>query len=104
MELKLDEKKIERIKPGENALSLFALIVFLGASWLILSKVEMSSEEIPNYDELTKNPYADIESLIKKDKSREIMETEQFKDLIYEDNLIKEYKKEKEGNLFEKKF
>jgi len=104
MELKLDKKKLKMIKPGENALSLFALIVFLGASWLALSRIEMINEEIPNYDKLTKNPYSNIESLIKKDKSREIIESEQFKDLIYEDSLIKEYKKEKEGNLFEKKF
>ncbi len=104
MELKLNKKDLKNIRPGENALSLFALVVFLGASWLILSKVEALNEEIPNYDKLTKNPYANIESFIKKNKPREIMEMEQFKDLIYEDNLIKEYKKEKEGNLFEKKF
>ncbi len=104
MELKLNGKSLKNIRPGENALSLFTLFVFLTASWLILSKVEAPSEEIPNYDELSKNSYENIESLIKNNKPREMMETEQFRDLIYEDNLIKEYKKEKEGNLFEKKF
>lgn len=104
MELKLDRKKIKNIRLGENALSLFALIVFLGVSWFILNKVEAPSEEITDYDKLTKNPYENIESLVKNNKPREIMEMEQFKDLIYEDNLVKEYKKEKEGNLFEKKF
>jgi hypothetical protein len=104
MELKLDKNKLKNLKPDESAISVFTLIVFLAMSWFILSKIEAVNEDIPNYDKLTTNPYSNIENLIKKDKSREIIKTEQFKDLIYEDNLVKDYKKEKEGNLFEKKF
>jgi hypothetical protein len=104
MELKIEKNKLKAFSPGESAVSLFALIVFLGTSWLILSKIEAINEDIPNYEKLTTNQYGNIEDLIGKDKSREIIETEQFRDLIYKDNLVKEYTKEKEGNLFKNKF
>ena len=103
--MSLDIKKILRkIKPDSNVILLFVLLVFSCAVWSMISNVKIETEDVPNYGELTMNPYEKFEKLIQKTKLQEVINSGQFKELDYEDNRIIEYTQEKEGNLFEKKF
>ena len=103
--MNLNIKKILRkVKPGSNAVSLLVLIVFSYATWYMIDNIKVETEDVPDYSELTINPYKKFENLVRKTKLREVINSEQFKELNYEDNLIKEYESKKEGNLFLKKF
>ena len=105
MNLNLDARKILRkVKLGSNAVSLLVLFVFSYVAWFMINDVKIKTEDVPNYGELTTNPYEKFEKLIKKTKLQEVINNRQFRELKYEDNLIKEYENEKEGNLFLRKF
>lgn len=105
MNLNLDARKILRkVKLGSNAVSLLVLFVFSYATWSIINDIKIETEDVPNYGELTMNPYEKFEKLVQKTKLQEVINSGQFKELKYEDNLIKEYESKKKGNLFLKKF
>ena len=103
--MSLDIRKILRkVKPGNNAVSLLILIVFSYAIWYMIDDIKIVNEDIPDYVELTINPYKKFENLVQKTKLQEVINGGQFKELEYGDNLIKEYENKKEGSLFLKKF
>lgn len=98
------KKFLRKVKPGSNVVSLLVLIVFSYATWYMIDNIKVETEDVPDYVELTINPYKKFENLVRKTKLREVINSEQFKELNYEDDLIKEYESKKEGNLFLKKF
>ncbi|NOQ68193.1 hypothetical protein GQ568_02010 [Patescibacteria group bacterium] len=97
-------KILKKVKLDSNIVAIFVLIVFSYAAWYMINDVEIKNEDVPNYGELTINPYEKFEKLVQKTKLQEVINSGQFKELKYEDNLIKEYESKKEGNLFLKKF
>lgn len=105
MNLNLDVKKISRkVKLGSNVVSLLVLIVFSYVTWSMINDVKIETEDVPSYRELTVNPYEKFENLVQKTKLQGIINSRQFGELKYKDNLIKEYESKKEGNLFLRKF
>ncbi|MCK4891189.1 MAG: hypothetical protein KAS78_00835 [Candidatus Pacebacteria bacterium] len=105
MNLNLDIiKNLRKVNLGSNTISLLILFVFSYAAWSIINDVKIEIEDVPNYSELTKNPYEKFEKLVQKTKLQEVINSGQFMELKYEDSLIKEYESKKEKNLFLKKF
>jgi len=101
----LDIRKIlSKVKLDSNVVALFVLFVFFYVAWFMINDVKIKTEDVPNYSELTVNPYEKFEKLIQKTKLQEVINSGQFKELKYEDSLIKEYENKKEGNLFLRKF
>lgn len=90
MSLKLIYKEIfNKIKQGSNIISVIIFIVFLFSSFVLLKDVNVTEEELPDYYELTKNPYREYEELIKKTNAKKLIESEQFMEMKYNDDLIK---------------
>lgn len=91
----------------KNFLSLFLLILFVLIAWKTkqdIDNIEIGSDQIPNYDSLILDPNKRVEEFQKGSIVIDIIERKEFVELRNEDNLIKEGKKVKEGNLFLKKF
>jgi hypothetical protein len=97
-------KILRKVKLDSNVAALFILFVFSFAAWSMINDVKIKTEDVPNYGELTMNPYEKFEKLIQKTKLQKVINSGQFRELKYEDNLIKEYESKKEGNLFLRKF
>lgn len=90
MSLKLIRKVFfDKIKQGSNIISIIIFIVFLFSSFVLLKDVNVIKEDLPNYYELTKNPYREYEELIKKTDAKKLIESEQFIEMKYNDDLIK---------------
>ena len=90
MSLKLIRKGIfNKIKQGSNIISVIIFIVFLFGSFILLKNVSATEEELPNYYELTKNPYREYEELIKKTNAKKLIESEQFIEMKYNNDLMK---------------
>ncbi|MCK4918797.1 MAG: hypothetical protein KAS01_00225 [Candidatus Pacebacteria bacterium] len=91
----------------KNFLSLFLLILFVLIACKAkqgIDNIEICSDQIPNYDSLILDPSKRVEEFKKGSIVIDIIKRKEFIELRNEDNLIKEGKKVKEGNLFLKKF
>ena len=88
-------------------MAVIVFIVFLSSSFIFLKDVSVTEEDLSNYYELTKNPYREYEELIKKTNAKKLIESEQFIEMRYNDDLIKEINIddiEKGKNPFSKMF
>lgn len=108
MSLKLIRKIFfDKIKQGSNVISILVFVMFLIGSFAFLKDVNVVEEDLSNYYELTKNPYREYEELIKKTNAKKLIESEQFIEMRYNDDLIKEINIddiEKGKNPFSKMF
>ena len=91
----------------KNVMSFAVIVLFVLIIWIVMSDIdnrEIDAEQIPNYDNLIINPNERVEEFKKGIVITDIISRKEFIELRNEDNLIKEGKKIKEGNLFIKKF
>lgn len=92
---------------AKNLFPFFLLIVFILTVWKIMdniNNIEIKNEDIPNYNNLIDDPNKRVDEFKKGIKIIEITKNKQFIELEQEDNLIKEGKWIKGGNMFIKKF
>jgi len=107
IEENINYRKYLTFEHVKNLLSFFLLLLFVLIAWKIkqdIDNTEISSNQIPNYDSLMLDPNKRVEEFEKGSIVIDIIERKEFVELKNEDNLIKEGKKIKEGNLFIKKF
>ncbi len=90
-------------KNMEIYISIFTFFMFLVISVVIIKEVNPAKEDIPNYFELSKNPYTKYEKLLNRTDLKKIMDNKQFLEMRYDGNVIeKEYPLEKEDPFAEK--
>ncbi len=90
-------------KSKEIAVSVFALLIFLVASAIIIKDIDPAKEDVPNYFELSKNPYVKYEEFLNRTDLRKIMDSRQFLEMRYDEDIIKkEDPLEKEDPFVEK--
>lgn len=108
MSLRLILRKIlNRVKKESNIIAVVVFIVFLFSSVAIFEDINIIKEDVPEYNELTKNPYEEYERLIRRTNAKKLIESEQFIEMRYSNDLIKEInsdKVEKGKNPFLKMF
>ena len=108
MTSKLNLKRIlNKIKRESNIIAVIVLFVFFLGSFFIMKDITVAEQDVPNYSELIKNPYKEYEKLIRKTNVKKLIESEQFMEMKYSDDLIKEVEDNniKEGkNIFLKLF
>lgn len=91
MSIKLICKKVfNKVKQSSDIISILLFVVFLFSSFTFLKDVNMTEEDLSDYYELTKNPYEEYEELIKKTNAKKLIGSEQFIEMKYNDDLIKE--------------
>ena len=73
----------------EIAVSVFALLIFLAASAVIIKDINPAKEDVPNYFELSKNPYVKYEKLLNRTDLRKIMDSRQFLEMRYDEDIVK---------------
>ncbi len=87
-------KKNRLIKQLENGkeviISVFAFFAFLISSAVIIKNINPVKEDVPNYFELSKNPYVKYEELLDRADLKKIMDNRQFLEMRYDENIIKE--------------
>lgn len=84
------EKILNRAKKESNLVAALAFTVFLFGFVAIFENIKVTEESVPDYRELIKNPYEEYERLIKRTNIKKLIESEQFKEMRYSDDLIKE--------------
>ena len=90
-------------KNMEIYISIFAFFMFIIIFDTIIKDINPAKEDIPNYFELSKNPYIKYEKLLNKTDLKKIMENRQFLEMKYDENVIKkEEPLEKEDPFAEK--
>ncbi len=94
-------KRLDKNK--EIAISIFVFLTFLAASAAIVKDINPIKEDIPNYFELSKNPYVKYEELLDRTDLKKIMDSRQFLEMRYDEDIIKkEDSFEKEDPFIEK--
>ena len=73
----------------ETAASIFTFLLFLAISAIIIKDINPVKENIPNYFELSKNPYVKYEKLLDRTDLKKIMDNRQFFEMKYDENIIK---------------
>ena len=76
-------------KSKEAAVSVFVFLIFLIASAAIIKDINPAKEDVPNYFELSKNPYIKYEELLNRTDLKKIMDSRQFLEMRYDENIIK---------------
>jgi len=76
-------------KSKEIAMSVFALLVFLVVSVVIIKDINPAKEDVPNYFELSKNPYVRYEKFLDRADLRKIMDSRQFLEMRYNEDIVK---------------
>jgi len=76
-------------KSKEIAMSFFALLVFLVVSVVIIKDINPAKEDVPNYFELSKNPYVKYEKFLNRTDLRKIMDSRQFLEMRYNEDIVK---------------
>ena len=90
-------------KSKEIAVSIFMFLIFLIASAVIIKDINPTKEDVPNYIELSKNPHMKYEELLNRTGLKKIMESRQFLEMRYNEDIIKkEDPLEKEDPFIEK--
>lgn len=81
-------KQLEKSK--EVIVSVFMLLVFLVSAAVIAKEINPVKEDVPNYFELSKNPYVKYEELLNRTDLKKIMDNRQFLEMRYNENIIAE--------------
>lgn len=76
-------------KSREIVVSVFVFLIFLIASAVIIKNINPVKEDIPDYFELSKNPYVKYEELLDRVALKKIMENRQFLEMRYDENIIR---------------
>ena len=76
-------------KSKEAAMSVFVFLIFIIASAAIIKDINPAKEDVPNYFELSKNPYIKYEELLNRTDLKKIMDSRQFLEMRYDENIIK---------------
>ena len=82
-------------KSKEIVASVFALLIFLIVSAVIIKDINPAKENVPDYSELSKNPYVEYEELLNRTNLKKIIGSRQFLEMKYDENVVWE------ENLFE---
>ena len=90
-------------KNKEAIVSIFVFLIFLAASAVIIKDINPTKEDVPNYFELSENPYVKYEELLSRTDLKKIMDSRQFLEMRYDEDIIKkEDPFEKEDPFVEK--
>ena len=76
-------------KNMEIYISIFTFFIFLVVSVIMIKEINPAKENIPNYFELSKNPYIKYEKLLNRTDLKKIMDNKQFLEMRYDENVIK---------------
>jgi len=76
-------------KNMEIHISIFMFFIFLVVSVIIIKEINPVKENIPNYLELSKNPYVKYEELLNRTDLKKIMNNRQFLEMRYDENVVK---------------
>ena len=79
----------ELSKNTETYMSVFTFLIFLVISVVIIKEINPTKEDVPNYFELSKNPYIKYEELLNRKDLKKIMDNKQFLEMRYDENVIK---------------
>lgn len=83
-------KFIKRFKKNrEIMISVFMFLMFLIASAMIIKNINPVKEDVPDYFELSKNPYVKYEKLLNRADLKKIMDSRQFLEMKYDEDIIK---------------
>ena len=86
-----EDKFLKQIKEKrEIAMSLVVFVVFLVATAVILKDVNPTKENVPNYFELSRNPYLEYEELLDKTNMKKLISSRQFFEMRYNEDVVKE--------------
>ena len=86
-----EDKFLKQIKEKrEIAMSLVVFVVFLIATAVILKDVNPTKENVPNYFELSRNPYLEYEELLDKTNMKKLISSRQFFEMRYNEDVVKE--------------
>lgn len=103
--MNLNLPNLKQIKIGKSFLiPIAAIIIFSMVVYSYLFGLEVAKEDIPNYFELTANPYQKFEKNISSNEIKNLTESGQFKNIEYYEDTIKEKDYPKVENPFEKTF
>ena len=95
----------EQIKVKKSFLiSAGIIIVFLMVIYSYLFNLEVTKDDIPNYSELTADPYQKFEKNVSSDEVRNLVEDNQLKSIKYYEDIIKEKNCPERENPFKKSF
>ncbi|MCK5466621.1 hypothetical protein KAI56_03980 [Candidatus Parcubacteria bacterium] len=84
--------------------SVIALVLFSLIGTFCLGNINPKIESIPNYNELTKNPYESYEKITNRRNIKRLISNKQFIEMEYDENLIKVEYSQKRDDLFLKSF
>ncbi|MEA1937169.1 MAG: hypothetical protein U9N04_03600 [Patescibacteria group bacterium] len=76
-------------KNKEAVVSIFVFFIFLAASAVIIKNINPVKEDVPNYFELSENPYVEYEELLNRTDLKKIMDSRQFLEMRYDEDIIK---------------
>ena len=81
-------KQLEKSK--EMIVSVFMFLVFLVSFAVIIKDINPVKEDVPNYFELSKNPYVKYEELLNRTDLKKIMDNRQFLEMRYDEDIVTE--------------
>ena len=84
--------------------SIVALILFFLIGTFCLGNINPKIESIPNYNELTKNPYESYEKITNRRNIKKLISNKQFIEIEYDEDLVKIEYPQKRDDLFLKSF
>ena len=91
-------------KSKEIAVSVFVFLIFLIISAVIIKDINPAKEDVPDYFELSRNPYVKYEELLNRTDLRKIMDSRQFLEMRYDENVIKKEDPLEKEDPFIKRF
>lgn len=102
----LSKKRILRLISDKKDFlaSVVAIVLFFLIGILCLGNINPKIESIPNYNELTKNPYESYEKITNRRNIKTLISNKQFIEMEYDENLIKEEYSQRRDDLFLKSF
>lgn len=102
---KFKEKIFKLIRGKKDFLaSIVVIFLFLWIGTTYLKDLNLAIESIPNYYELTENSYESYERITSRKNIKELIGNEQFIEMKYDENLVKEEDPQKKIDPFLKSF